>query len=112
MQANFISLKPPSSSSAPPSSDPSSSPQPLEQTLANAMSHLGPLLARSLVSNMGGNAARSELDKLCEPLKKLVTHHVGAHGWLERALLDEAAFPAAARVPPTERAVWLRKVVG
>ncbi|KXX78656.1 Importin-13 [Madurella mycetomatis] len=104
--ANFISLKPSSSSS---SSDPPSSPS-LEQTLTNAMSHLGPLLARSLVYNVGGNAARSELDKLCEPLKKLVTQQVGAQAWLERALFEEG-FPGQ-RVSGEERAVWLRKVVG
>lgn len=74
------------------------------------MSHLGPLLARSLVYNVGGNAARSELDKLCEPLKKLVTQHVGAQAWLERALFEEG-FPGQ-RASGEERAVWLRKVVG
>jgi hypothetical protein len=79
------------------------------------MSHLGPLLARSLVSNIGGHAARSELDKLSEPLKRLVTTRVEAQGWLRQALLDDSLFGvggAAERVGREEREMFLRRVVG
>lgn len=85
------------------------------------MTHLGPLLARSLVRNIGGHAARSELDKLCEPLKRLVTARVDAQGWLQQALLSpgsgggedaSSAFPGAERVSPEERVVWLKKIIG
>jgi hypothetical protein len=82
------------------------------------MTHLGPLLARSLVRNFAGHAARSELDKLCEPLKKLVATRVEAQAWLQLALADEAGgggvFPAGAgeRVPEGERGAWVRRVVG
>lgn len=105
-QANFISLKPSASAA-----DSSSLPGELAPALASAMAHLGPHLARSLVHNIGGNAARSELDKVCEPLKKLVALRPEAHAWLERALLDET-FPGAARVSVEERGVFLRKVIG
>jgi hypothetical protein len=88
------------------------------------MTHLGPLLARSLVRNFAGHAARSELDKLCEPLKKLVVTRVEAQGWLQLALADEGhgggggggggVFPAGAaeRVGEGERGAWVRRVVG
>lgn len=98
------------------------------------MAHLGPLIARSLVRNVGGHAARSELDKLCEPLKKLVSNCVGAQGWLHAALFAEnqqdqqaegggggtaaggsvigvASFPGAERVGPEERMAFLKKIV-
>ncbi|KAK4238590.1 hypothetical protein C8A03DRAFT_33405 [Achaetomium macrosporum] len=104
--ANFISLKP-SSLSSPSENN-------IQQTLSAAMSHLGPLLARSLVSNISGHAARSELDKLSEPLKKLVTTQVEAQGWLQQALLDDSLFGAGAaeRVGREEREMFLRRVVG
>ena len=90
------------------------------------MSHLGPLVARALVRGVGGRAARSELDKLCEPLKKLVTSHVDAQGWLMAAVLDDGAggdqeggggggedgFPGRERVGREERVGWVRRVVG
>ena len=74
------------------------------------MDHLGPLFAQTLVQNIGGNAARSELDKLSEPLKKLVTQQVRAQAWLEQALLHES-FPSTL-VTAEEKIVFLKKVVG
>ncbi|KAK3357711.1 armadillo-type protein [Lasiosphaeria hispida] len=82
----------------------------LQTTIANAMDHLGPLIAQTLIQNMGGNAARSELDKLSDPLKKLVTQHVKAQSWLEQALFHES-FPSA-QVTPVEKMAFLKKVVG
>jgi hypothetical protein len=84
------------------------------------MSHLGPLLAQSLIRNIGGHAARRELDKLSEPLKKLVVLRPEAGGWLERALLDEGAgvgvggggFPGGERVGREGRGVFLRRILG
>ncbi|KAK4227944.1 putative importin [Podospora fimiseda] len=98
--SNFISLKP---------EDPS-----LAATVSSAMTHLGPLIAQTLVSNIGGNAARSELDKLSEPLKKLVTQQVQAQQWLEAALSDESGgvFPAGERVSLSERWAFVKKVIG
>ncbi|KAK4123252.1 hypothetical protein N657DRAFT_646000 [Parathielavia appendiculata] len=105
--ANFITLKPPNPA--------------LQQTVSSAMNHLGPLLAASLVRNIGGHAARSELDKLCEPLKKLVTTRPEAQAWLQSSLLaspvggDAGAalpFPGAERVGVEERVGFVKRVVG
>ncbi|KAK3692694.1 armadillo-type protein [Podospora appendiculata] len=82
----------------------------LQETISNAMGHLGPLVAQSLVQNIGGNAARSELDKLSDPLKKLVTNQVRAQSWLEQALFHES-FPSK-QVTPQEKTLFLRKIVG
>lgn len=120
-QTDFITLKPPSS--------------PLQQAIATALTHLGPLLARALVRNMAGHAARSELDKLCEPLKKLVTTRVEAQAWLLAAAAAGTAGGVVedgdgdgggeggsggggggggrdkVRVGAEERAAWVRRVV-
>lgn len=81
-----------------------------QATIASATETLGPMLAQALVQNIGGRAARSELDKLSDPLKKLVVQHPRAQAWLERALLDEA-FPGA-QVSREERLLFLRKLSG
>ncbi|CAK7227343.1 member of the karyopherin-beta [Sporothrix curviconia] len=81
----------------------------LTAIVANAMNHLGPPLARALVFNIGGNASRSELDKLCEPLKKLVVQHPRASSWLEQALLDPG-FPSD-RVTAGDKTFFLKKVI-
>ncbi|KAK7736290.1 member of the karyopherin-beta [Cytospora paraplurivora] len=74
----------------------------------NAIEHLGPLIARSLMHNIGGNASRSELDKLSDPLKKLVVQHPRAKQWLEAALLDPA-FPST-QVSAGDKSMFLKKV--
>lgn len=81
----------------------------IQAGFSNAFEHLGPLLARSLVQNLGSNASRSELDKLSDPLKKLVTQHPRAKDWLESALLDPS-FPSTL-VSEAERIMFLKKVV-
>lgn len=72
-------------------------------------STLGPLLVQSLVKNMGGHAARSELDKLCEPLKKLVVRYPLAKSWLEAALLHPS-FPST-RVTVEEKSMFVKKII-
>lgn len=74
-----------------------------------AVEHLGPLLARSLINNIGGNASRSELDKLSDPLKKLVTQHVRSKDWLEAALF-EASFPSS-EASQEDKALFLKKII-
>jgi hypothetical protein len=59
--------------------------------------------------NIGGNASRSELDKLSEPLKKLVSQHPLAQSWLEAALLDPS-FPGS-RISREDRGRFLKKVI-
>ncbi|CAK7212381.1 member of the karyopherin-beta [Sporothrix bragantina] len=92
----FLTLKP---------DDPS-----LKAIVTNAMEALGPLLAKALVFNIGGNASRSELDKLCEPLKKLVVQHMMASSWLGQALMDPA-FPSD-RVTTSDKNFFLKKMTG
>jgi hypothetical protein len=73
------------------------------------MNELGPEVARLLVRNIGGNAARSELDKLAEPVKKLVVNHPAAGRWLEAALVHPS-FPSQ-KVSDEEKRMFLKKVV-
>lgn len=72
------------------------------------MEHFGHLLAQALVYNIGGNAARSELDKLADPLKKIVVAQARSKKWLEAALLGEG-FPSQ-NVSEKEKMVFLQKI--
>ncbi|KAI0860991.1 armadillo-type protein [Xylaria cubensis] len=81
----------------------------VQTALNDAMSHLGPLLSQSLIQNIGGRASRSELDKLSEPLKKLVVQHVHASKWLEAALNDPS-FPSD-KVSSQDKALFLKKLI-
>ncbi|KAI0476988.1 armadillo-type protein [Xylaria cf. heliscus] len=81
----------------------------VQTALNEAMSHLGPLLSQSLVQNIGGKASRSDLDKLSDPLKKLVVQHVHASKWLEAALNDPG-FPSD-KVSAQDKALFLKKLV-
>ncbi len=74
------------------------------------MNHLGPLFAQTLVQNIGGNASRSELDRLSDPLKKLVVSQASAQAWLEGALFHES-FPST-QVTPEEKMMFLKKIIG
>ncbi|RDW70210.1 putative importin 13 protein [Coleophoma crateriformis] len=81
----------------------------IQATLDSMLQHLGPLLAEALIYNIGGSAARSELDKLSEPLKKLVANQVRSKNWLEAAL-QGANFPSG-KVTDAEKRVFLQKVM-
>ncbi|KDN66221.1 hypothetical protein CSUB01_08047 [Colletotrichum sublineola] len=81
----------------------------MRETIDHALTQLGPLLARSIVHNIGGNASRSELDRLSEPLKKMVNHHAKARIWLEQALND-SSFPGQ-QLSGDEKALFLRKII-
>lgn len=73
------------------------------------MQMLGPLLAQSLARNFGGNASRSELDKLSEPLKKLVVKYPAVKSWLESGLAHES-FPSS-KVTPEEKSMFVKKII-
>lgn len=75
----------------------------------SALQQLGPLLAQALIYNIGGNASRSELDRLAEPLKKLVVRGVQSKSWLEAALLRDE-FPSN-KVSAGDKKVFLQKIV-
>ncbi|KAK0099684.1 hypothetical protein ONS95_013423 [Cadophora gregata] len=84
-------------------------PSPLQPSIENAVSHLGPLLAQALIYNIGGHAARSELEKLSDPIKKLVVRQVHAKAWFEAALFD-ANFPSE-KVTAKDKNMFLAKIV-
>lgn len=87
-------------------------PDQITQLISTAMENsLGPLVAQTLMENIGGNAARSELDKLSDPLKKLITNQVHAQQWLQAALFRED-FPGNKCVGAEEKMLFLKKVVG
>jgi hypothetical protein len=67
------------------------------------------MLAQALVYNIGGHAGRSELDKLSDPVKKLVVRQVNAKSWLEAALLD-ASFPSD-KVSDKDKQLFLQKIM-
>lgn len=81
----------------------------LDAAITRAMEMLGPLLSQSLARNLGGNASRSELDKLSEPLKKLVSRYPMAKRWLESALAHPS-FPST-KVTPEDKSLFLKKVI-
>jgi hypothetical protein len=84
-------------------------PEPLQGSINNAIQHLGPMLAQALIYNIGGHAARSELDKLSEPVKKLVVRQVHVKAWLQAALLDPS-FPSD-KVSDKDKQLFLQKII-
>ncbi|KAK2000503.1 hypothetical protein LX36DRAFT_654334 [Colletotrichum falcatum] len=83
--------------------------QGVRETIDHAITQLGPLLAQSIIRNIGGNASRSELDRLSEPLKKMVNHHAKARIWLEQALYDSSF--TGQQLSGDEKALFLRKII-
>ena len=77
--------------------------------LDGAIQEYGPLLSRALMRGIGGDAARSELDALAEPLKKLISNEPKAKMWLADALSGDS-FPSQL-VGDTEKRRWLQKVM-
>ena len=70
---------------------------------------MGPLVAEALIINIGGGAARSELDTVAAPLKRLVFKQPRSKMWLERALFNET-FPSD-KVDSNEKRAFLQKVM-
>lgn len=58
-----------------------------------SLSPLGCLVRANKSQGVGGGAARSEVDSLAEPLKRLVARQVKAKSWLSTALAIEG-FPS------------------
>ena len=85
----------------------------ISEELANflraVMDRYGAIVARVLVNKFAGEASRSELDELAEPLKKMVFCQPAAKRWLEDAL-NADTFPSR-KVGPTEKRVWLQKII-
>lgn len=73
------------------------------------METLGPLIGQSIARNVGGRASRSELDRLSEPIKKLINRYPMAKQWLEAGLHHES-FPSD-KITPEEKSVFVKKLV-
>ncbi|KAI9843453.1 MAG: hypothetical protein M1837_006299 [Sclerophora amabilis] len=81
----------------------------LQITLDTTILSLGPELAHILIFNVGGNAARSELDIISEPLKKMVFRQPRSRMWLEKALFSRD-FPSD-KVAAPEKRRFLQKIM-
>ena len=64
-------------------------------------------MTHTLIFGLGGEAARSDLDALCDPLRKLITRTPQARTWLEQALLSPA-FPSRKVRDPDKRAFLMK----
>ncbi|RYO84260.1 hypothetical protein DL764_009357 [Monosporascus ibericus] len=83
--------------------------QDTQAAIDSAIVQLGPAISRSLVQSVGGKAARSQLDKLSDPLKRLVVQHPDARHWLEDALNDPS-FPGE-KATRSDKTMFLKKVL-
>lgn len=83
--------------------------QEVSDAIKQAMQTLGPLLAQSLARNIGGRASRSELDKLSEPIKKLISRCPLAKEWIH-AGLNHNSFPSD-KVTLEQKALFIKKLV-
>ncbi|KAK3715372.1 member of the karyopherin-beta [Vermiconidia calcicola] len=81
-----------------------------QQRINQVMSSYGQQLVYSLLHQIRGQAQRSELDYVCEPLKALLLHQSGTQTWLQSALADERF--AIPRVTMNDRAMFLRQIMG
>lgn len=81
----------------------------LQRSIDTLLEHLGPMIADALIYNISGNAARSELDKVCDPLKKFVARHRSSKAWLENALSSDNF--ASDRVSDSEKRAFLQKIM-
>ncbi|KAI9746575.1 MAG: hypothetical protein M1818_000288 [Claussenomyces sp. TS43310] len=83
--------------------------EPIQARLNMSMEQVGPFLAQALIYNVSGNAARSELDKIAEPLKRLVARQVRAKSWLENALFHLT--DQDNKASENERRIFLQKLI-
>ncbi|KAK5000317.1 member of the karyopherin-beta [Elasticomyces elasticus] len=79
-------------------------------TPASVLQRFGQPLCLALIQQIGGDAQRSELDFICEPVKALVRNQPNARQWLEAALVDQS-FPSK-RVGDAEKKKFLLQVCG
>ncbi len=73
------------------------------------MGRYGPLVCQVLVHKIAGEASRSELDVLAEPLRKIIFYQQSAKAWLSDALNSDT-FPSQ-KVNQMEKRIWLIKIM-
>ncbi|EWC45619.1 hypothetical protein DRE_05180 [Drechslerella stenobrocha 248] len=70
----------------------------------------GETLAKNLVMAIGGGAARSELDNVTEPLKKMVFKQLQARKWLEQGMFSNGEGFPSAKVTAEDKGMFLKKL--
>ena len=70
----------------------------------------GPALSHALICGIGGDCARSEIDTLAQPLKRLVFRGGNAKNWFERALVSDS-FPSQL-VSLEDKRRFLQTIIG
>ena len=73
------------------------------------MGRYGPLVCQALVNKIAGQASRSELDEVAEPLKKIVFCQPSAKVWLSHALNGISSTDQ--RVGQSDKTRWLQKIL-
>ncbi|KAL9103509.1 MAG: hypothetical protein Q9163_001465 [Psora crenata] len=73
-----------------------------------ALNIYGPQLCHVLAMQIGGECARSQLETIAEPLRKLVPAQPQARRWLMEAL-DRPDFPSSS-VGAEEKRLWIQKI--
>ena len=73
------------------------------------MQTLGPMLCQALAKNIGGHASRSELGKLSEPIKKLVSCYPQSREWLDSAFGSLEA--DGSNTTAAERSLFVKKII-
>ena len=81
----------------------------VHQRINQVMALYGPKFTASLVRQFGGQAQRSDLDYLCEPLKALLLNQGSTQAWLQQGLQD-GTFPSS-KVGVDERMRFLRQIM-
>ena len=84
-------------------------PEPCANFIQAVMQHHGPLICQILTWKIAGEAARSELEELAEPLKRMVFCQPYAKAWLSDALYSQD-FPST-KVSAANKRVWLQKIM-
>ncbi|MCJ1469086.1 hypothetical protein MMC07_007719 [Pseudocyphellaria aurata] len=80
-----------------------------QNVVNDIMQTYGSQLSYVLIMNVGGGAARSDLDVLADPLRKLVSSHPRAKTWLTDALWSQN-FPSQ-KVGDSDKRIWLQKII-
>lgn len=81
----------------------------LQISVKNTVDQVGPMLAEAIIYNIGGHCVRSGLNKLTEPLKKMVARQVQSRVWLEAALFRDT-FPSV-KVNGEDKRIFLQKII-
>lgn len=81
----------------------------MQDSVTSIMEMLGPMLCQALAKNIGGYASRSELGKLSEPVKKLVSCYPQSREWLGTAFgtLESDSINTTAE----ERSLFVKKII-